>query len=125
MRFDISKFKCSISSFHLEELTGRQNIDALAQALGPNGGQGLNPFQMNVLHKNALVAMSITHVNEEPVIRPFTAWEMWNLRTQEFVVRAYDKLNDVSREEMDDFLSVNFGSQNVASTQSSLKSMSG
>lgn len=110
MRIDLSRFKgVSIRSFEIEELTGRDNIDALAQALGPDQGKGMSLLQMNTAHKNQLIANAISSVNDEPVVRPFTAWENWNLKTQEFVVKAFDKINDISKEEMESFLEVNFG----------------
>lgn len=119
MRFDLSKHqRVNVKSFDLEELTGRDSIDAAARVTPPPtpGVPAPSGTQVAIAHKNALIAQSITHVNGEQVVRPYTAWEQWTLRTQDFVVAAYDRLNTVDRKEEEDFLSAHFGSPPATSS---------
>lgn len=118
MRFDISKIRgASISSFDMEEMTGRDSMDAMARSLGPRPSENMSAYQLNVLHRNQLVAQSISMVNGESVIRPHMQWEQWSLRTQEFVMRAYARLNEATKEEVEDFIKVHFDAPGEVSEQ--------
>lgn len=111
MFFDLSKFKgVSIQSFDMEEMTGRDSLDAAARAVGPGGGDGARPnaFQLNISHRNQLIAQSIAKVNGDIVTRPCLDWESWSLRTQEFVMAAYMRLNEATKIEIDDFIKAHF-----------------
>lgn len=109
MRFDLSKIRgVSISSFDMEEMTGVDSMDAAARALGPRPSENMSAYQINILHRNQLVAQSISKVDDHVVIRPHTQWENWNLRTQEFVMRAYTRLNEATAKEVEDFIKAHF-----------------
>lgn len=106
--FDISKYpNMSVASFELEELRGVDSMDALARVAPP--GANTNQAALGSLHLNQLIAQSISKVNGEIVIRPFTQWTDWSLRTQELVVMAYTRHNGITKEERDRFLEENFG----------------
>lgn len=115
MRFDLSTTRgVSVSSFDIEEMTGRDSLDAAARAIGPVASDGTDPsrrmsaYELNIHHRNQLVAQSISRVNGKEVPRPFTGWEDWSLRTQEFVVAAYHRLNEASVDEVKDFIKAHF-----------------
>lgn len=115
MRFDLSKYPgLSIKSFELIELVGKDSLDALGRAAAP--GASLSPAQLSALHLNQMIAQSITHVDDQPVQRPYTAWESWSLRTQEFVVAAYNRLNSTTGKELADFLAQSFATPGAASS---------
>lgn len=125
MRFDVSKYnlvitdpttstKRPLQSFDLDELIGKDSLDAAARAAPP--GASVNPAQLDALLLNQLIAQSISAVNGEAVMRPYTAWENWSLRTQGFVIRAYHRLNGATNKEMDDFLDHHFGAPGGASS---------
>lgn len=112
--FDLTGRGCSIKSFELEVLTGRDSLDAAARAMPPPPSDGsppppINALAANIAHRNQLIAQSISAVDGDPVVRPYTAWEGWSLRTQEFVVGAYMRLNEATKEELDGFLKAHFG----------------
>jgi hypothetical protein len=115
MRFDLSKIRgVSISSFDMEEMTGRDSLDAAARALGPSPSAKASAQQLNVLHRNELVAQSISAVDGRAVIRPFVQWGDWSLRTQEFVMRAYSRLNEATEEEVESFIKAHFDAPSEA-----------
>lgn len=131
MHFDISKYKgVSIASFDMEEMTGRDSMDAAARSAPPRAAPGEEPppmsgFQLNILHRNQLIAQSISKVDGELVTRPFTKWENWTLRTQEFVITAYMRINEATKAEMDDFTKAHFDAPAAVSTPNSSGSGSG
>jgi len=128
MRFDLSKIKnCSVTSFDLDELNGRDSIDAAARAIGPGGDEGsrMSSYQANMQHRNQLVAQSISKVNDELVQRPYMQWEQWTLRTQEFVLAAYMRLNEATKAEVDGFIMAHFAAPEGQSALSSSRSGSG
>lgn len=104
MHVDISEYEgCDIQSFDLRPLKGKDSLAAVQRSVDPKGN--LQPgFIISVHHRNNMIAEAITHVNGEPVVSPYVGWDEWSIRTQEFVVAAYDKLNNVSAEEMKSFL---------------------
>lgn len=112
MHFDVSKYKgLSIVSFDLEEMTGRDSLDAAARAIGPkreSGSPEPNAFQINIQHKNNLIAQSISKVNGKLVQRPCSEWEDWNLKTQDFILAAYTRLNEATDAEVKDFIKAHF-----------------
>lgn len=118
MKFDLSKYPgMTVSSFELVELIGKDSLDAIGRTAPP--GANLAPAALNALHLNALIAFSIVKVNDQPVQRPFTEWEGWSLRTQEFVIAAYNRLNSTTKAEIDDFLAQSFGSAAAGSSPAS------
>lgn len=99
--FDISDFKgCSIRSFTLREMHGRDSIAAAQRSVKPGEPNPIYGFQ----HRSQIIADAIVRVNGADVPTPYVAWEDWNIRTQTFVERAYDEMNGVSKEEMERFL---------------------
>lgn len=114
--FDLSRYgdTVSVKSFELEILAGRDSLDATARSIAPMPADGTpptptHPLVFGVLHRNQLIAQSISKVNGQLVERPFIAWQDWSLRTQEFVVAAYQRLNEAKKSELDDFLGASFG----------------
>jgi len=113
MHFDLSEIRgVSIASFDLEEMTGRDSLDAAARAIGPrrkdDDGPPPNAYELNISHRNQLIAQSISKVNGEIVPRPYTSWETWTLRTQEFVLAAYSRLNEATNDEVKGFIKAHF-----------------
>jgi len=113
MHFDVSKHRgVSVASFDIEEMTGRDSLDAAGRAIGPrtrdNDGPGPSAYELNISHRNQLIAQSISKVNGELVGRPFTQWENWSLRTQEFVLAAFSRLNEATTDEVKDFIKAHF-----------------
>ena len=99
--FDLTDFPgCSVQSFTLRELSGSDSLAAASRSINPQGPNPIFGFQ----HRNQCVADAIVAVDGKPVTTPYVAWETWNLRTQEFVTKAYDEMNGVSKEEMERFL---------------------
>src|SRR6266567_1856113 len=101
MRFDISKIRgVSIRSFDFEEMTGRDSLDAAARAVGPtsqgDNSRRMSAYELNILHRNQLIAQAISKVDDKDVMRPYMAWEDMSLRTQEFIVSAYTRLNEAT-----------------------------
>lgn len=128
MHFNLSKYRgLSISSFDMEEMTGRDSMDAAARAIGPRSSEGAGPnaFQINIQHRNQLIAQSISKVDDENVVRPHIKWEDWTLRTQDFVVKAYMRLNEATDTEVDDFIKAHFGTPVAVSAPDSSGSGSG
>lgn len=110
MHFDLSKLKnVSIESFDMEEMTGRDSLDAAARVLPRgNDAQQVSGYELQIAHRNSLIAQSISRVDGVVVPRPYTTWETWSLRTQEFVIAAYNRLNDASKAEVEAFLVASF-----------------
>lgn len=106
-KFDLSKYKnVAINSFELRELTGDNEVDAIARCTDPATGRA----QLTSVGLRAqLIADAIVAVNGEPVTGPYLAWQKWPLRTREFVAAAFDAMHEVNREEMQDFLGAAFG----------------
>lgn len=103
MHIDLSKYKgLSIKSIDLKELIGEDSIAAAQRSVPRNGGG--SAFLVNVEHRNQMIADAITQVNGEPVIQPYLGWMKWNLKTQDFVVLAFDHMNSLTAKERDDFL---------------------
>jgi hypothetical protein len=114
--FSLTKYKgVSIETFELEELIGDDSLDAFARIVAP-GGAASNQTAMGVMHLNQLIAQSISKVNGELVVRPFTAWTKWNLRTQDFVTAAFTRYNGITKEEREGFLADSFGTPAEASS---------
>jgi hypothetical protein len=116
--FDLAKFKhLSITSFEMEEMTGRDSLDASARAAGPRSADSapLRAFEFTIAHRNQLIAQSIRKVNGDVVPSPYTQWENWSLRTQEFVLAAYSRLNDATKSEIDSFIGAHFATPEEAS----------
>lgn len=101
MRFDLSRYQgTSVQSFELVALVGRDSLDALARCAPP--GAALTPAQVNNRHRSELIAAAIAMVDDRPVeLRPYSAWEAWSLRTQDFVFGAYQRLNSATQDEID------------------------
>lgn len=101
--FDISKYpEVDVQSFTLQVMNGQDSLDATARAVGSDGKP--NPM-IAMKARSELISDSIVKVNGQEVpFKPYTEWENWSLRTQTFVERAFDKLNSVTQDEMDDFL---------------------
>lgn len=126
MHFDLSKYRgLSIESFDMEEMTGRDSLDAAGRALGPKPSSSLSAYQLNIMHRNQLVAQSISKVNGDLVPRPYTAWEGWSLRTQEFVMRAYTRLNEATTDEVEGFTKAHFDTLDEDSEPTTYESGSG
>ena len=99
--FDLSDFPgCSVESFTLRELRGHDSIAAAQRSVVPGEVNPIYGFQ----HRSQIIADAIVKVNGKEVHSPYLQWEDWNLRTQNFVEMAYDKMNGVAKEEMDRFL---------------------
>lgn len=118
MKIDISMFdRVSVSAFGIRELTGRDSMDAMARAIPPGtDASKFSAHQVQTMHTQMLIAMSIDEVVAngaapvQPVMPgvPYTAWEDWTTRTQEFVYTAYQRINGIAKGELDRFLEVNF-----------------
>lgn len=111
MRFDLTKYKdVEIKSFDLEPRRGKDSLDAMARAMPPGIKPGeIGAHQLQTLHRNALVASAIVAIDGAPVPTPFNEWENYTLRTQEFIVLAYDRMNGMTVKEQNDFLEAHFG----------------
>lgn len=101
--YDIARFNrpdapLSCKTFTVREVNSKdEDVAALnAKAKGKDG---------QVMDE--LIRLSVTEVDGEPKSpeSPFMAWDTWNTRTRTMVIRAFQKLNAVSKEESDDFLS--------------------
>lgn len=133
MHFDLSRYdkqkRLSVISFDLEEMTGQDSLDAAARAIGPRraeeDGPPMNSFQLNIQHRNQLIAQSISRVDGQAVVRPFSKWVDWTLKTQDFVVSAYMKLNEAGKGDVDDFIKAHFDSPVAVSEPDSSGSGSG
>jgi len=122
MRFDLTKYRgVSIKSFDMDEMIGRDSLDALARAVGPRDDNAppVSGYQMQVSHRNQLIAQAISKVNDEVVMRPYLAWTDWTLRTQEFVLAAHGRLNEATKDEVDGFLAAHFVSPEEPSKRNS------
>lgn len=120
-RFDLTKYgnTVSIKSFELEELVGRDSMDAAARSMPPAPSDGsapapIHPGQFGIMHRNQKIMQAISKVNDQAVIRPHMEFQDWTLRTQAFVCLAFDRMNDVTKEEENDFLVLHFGPQAVS-----------
>ena len=113
--FDLSPYgdTVTVKSFELEVLCGRDSMDAAARSVPPPAPDGsaasVNPVAFGISHRNQLIAQSISKVNGQPVSRPYIEWSDWSLRTQEFVVAAFGRLNEATKDEVADFLKASFG----------------
>jgi hypothetical protein len=124
VHFDISKYpKMSVKSFDIEELNGQDELDAVARAT--MGGQLTTLTALQVTQTEQLIAQSISKVNGEPVMRPYTAWRDWTIRTRELVQVAYNRVNSVSIKEQKDFLATHFGEGEQPASPGSSPSGSG
>jgi hypothetical protein len=99
---DLSDFQgCSVKSVTLRVMTGRDSLAAAMRSVDPKGGP--QPL-MGFYHRSNLLADAIVRVDGQPVVTPYVQWEDWNTRTQGFIEAAYDKLNGITKAEMDRFL---------------------
>lgn len=102
--FDLTKYKnLSIKSFTLRELSGYDETAAYDRAFGP----GQRAAALTV--QTQLIADAIVEVDGQPVVTPYVDWQKWSLRTRGFVTAAYQRLNDVTADEMADFAQAAFG----------------
>ncbi len=102
LNLDLSTYKrLSIRSVTLRELNGDDSTLAAQRAIGPTGA--VTAYALTVEHKNQMIADSIVKVNGETVVTPYNDWQRWSLKTQQFVVEAFDFLNENSKEDLKDF----------------------
>jgi len=105
MRIDFEKMGIrgtSIRSLELAELDGDASDAAAARVVAADM-KVTHGFLLSRAHTAQLIADSITHVNDEPVVTPYVKWQKWNLRTREYVISAYNRINSTTEKELDDF----------------------
>lgn len=88
--------RVAVTSIVVRETDGRDEEVAAKKAEADGG---------NLLEH--LVQLAMVSVNDEPVnvSKPWAGLAHWNSRARQFAVRAYNSLNAVTKEEVDDFLS--------------------
>lgn len=101
---DLSGFKdLDARSVKLRSLTGNDTVVA-AGRVAPLEGGTLDPTLFSIMLRQHQIAQSIIEVNGEPVRGPCLSFIGWNARTRELVARIYDRLNGITTEEEERFL---------------------
>lgn len=101
--FEKQKIKgTSVKSLELRELDGDASEAAAARVVQKDMTQ-VHGFLLSRQHNEQLISDAIIAVNGQPVITPYLEWKKWNLRTREFVIAAYNKINSTTQAEIDDF----------------------
>jgi hypothetical protein len=105
-RYDLSKYpNLSIRSFALRELTGEDIV--LAAERVAIGTAKVDDNTYGLLLRNQMIAGAIVEVDGETVKgASCQAFLGWNVRTRDFVQRAFDHMNSVSDKERSDFLAL-------------------
>jgi hypothetical protein len=110
--FAVGKYKLTIpdpkdpgrhvpfESFTLREGIGDDQIAAFER---------MGPTASNAAVRDSQIADMFTAVNGEPVVAPFVGWRKWSLKARDFVVRAFNRMNDASTAELEDFEKAAFG----------------
>jgi hypothetical protein len=103
IKYDISKYHredapLSCKTFTVREVTSKDEdvASASAKAKGKDG---------QVMDE--LIRLSVTEVDgkDKSPESPFVEWDGFNIRTRTFIIRAFQKLNAMAKDEGDDFLS--------------------
>lgn len=105
MLIDFAKLKIkgtTVKSLVLRELIGDDSDAAAARVVASDMKQ-VHGFLLSRAHTEQCIADAITHVNGDPIITPYLAWTKWNLRTREFVIAAYNRMNSTTEAELNDF----------------------
>lgn len=92
----------SVKSLTMRELNGDDSEAAAARVVNANTNM-VHGFLISRAHNEQCIADSIVEVDGSPVITPYVDWKKWNLRTREFVLNAYNRMNGATQTEMDDF----------------------
>ena len=102
--FDLSKFRdLDITSISIKQLTGDDLIMAAERCTLPDGAS-IDENVFGMLLRNQLIAGAITEVDGKSVKgASCQSYLTWNMRTRDFVSRAYDFLNSTVKAERDDF----------------------
>lgn len=91
-----------VDSFGIVTISGEDVIRAAERCLPPDG-KAPDSNLFNILLRQQVIAGAIVEVNGKPVKGTCQASVQWGSRTREFVGRAFDYMNGVTKDEIEDF----------------------
>ena len=103
-RIDLSKkVGYSVKSFRVRELNGEDVMKAATRCVDPSG-KALEGALFGMSLRQQQVATAIIEVDDKPVVGPTcVAYFDWNMKTQYYVGKTFDALNQTSDEDDEDF----------------------
>lgn len=101
---DLSKYRgVDVKSFRIISLGGEDVVKAAMRAL-PKDGEQMSQHLFNIELSRQQYAQAIVEVDGKPVRGACCIASLeWNLRTKQFVARAYNYMNGISDQEDADF----------------------
>lgn len=114
-----------IKSFKLRELCGPDYEDCVARVIGSDGKGAKPGFLGSIQLTNHLVADSFVEVNDQPVVAPYMDWCKWPKRTMDVVLKAYEKVNELTPKELENFIEAEFEGPSALGASSESSSGSG
>lgn len=106
MIIDFAKLKIkgtSVKTVTLRELSGPDNDAAVERVVNSQTSSTTNGFLLGKAIAEQQLSDAIIEVDGVATVTPYLGWKSWNLRTQEYIRGAFNKMNAVDLKEMESF----------------------